>query len=346
MGMVVEGRWTEQDRIIEAGAFVRPTSVYDNDLTSADIAALGSEPGRFHLIASHSCQWSHRALITRQLKGLTDAVPVHIAHGPRVQGYAANGGAGWVVPGTDRKIVHLHQIYTLGDAAYTGRSTVPILWDSATRRIASNDSAAIMRGLDAVRPDGGTADFTLLPDPLRPEIDAVNADIYEGLCNGVYRAGFAERQDAYDEAVGRVFATLDILEARLADRRYLLGSTITEADWRLFPTLVRFDAIYHVLHKCCRRRLVDYPHLWAYARDLHAWRGVALTVDFDAMRQASYTSDTSANANGIVAIAPDANWRAPHGRQALGPARVALRSGAAVEVEPTTLTAARGGLVT
>ncbi len=337
MGMIVEGRWTEDDQVIQAGAYVRPKSVYDGEFSSDVIAALASEPGRFHLIASHSCQWSHRALITRHLKGLAGAVQVHFAHGPRVEGYAANGGAEWAVPGTDANVIHLHQVYTLSDPDYTGRSSVPILWDSRDRRIVSNDSARIMAGFDAVPPPGRTPDYTLLPEAMRAEIEAINGAVYAGLANGVYRAGFAERQDAYDEAVTQVFATLDDLQSRLTSRRYLLGSVITEADWRLFPTLVRFHSIYHVLHRCCRRRLTDYANLWAYARDLYAWQGIAETVRFDVMRDASYKSDTSNNPHKIVAIAPDADWREPHGRATHGPAQVALRSGETSDFEPATL---------
>ncbi len=221
MGMTIDGRWTEEDRVIEAGAYVRQKSVYSNDLSPGDISALGSEPGRFCLIGPYSCQWSYRALITRQIKGLAKNVSVHIAHGPRVEGYAANGGAEWMVPGTDREVIHLHQVYALSDVTYTGRSTVPILRDGKDRWIVSNESAAIMRGFDAVRPEGYGLDFTLLPEKSRSEIDAVNADIYQGLANGVYRAGFAEQQDAYDEAVVRVFETLDHLETRLSNQRYL-----------------------------------------------------------------------------------------------------------------------------
>ena len=336
--MVIDGRWTGQDRVIEAGAYVRPKSVYDRELAAADLAALAATPGRFHLIASHSCQWSHRALIARQIKRLAKAIPVHIAYGPRVEGYAVNGGTEWIVPGTDEKIVHLHQLYTLSDPGYTGRSTVPILWDSEKRWIVSNDSAAIMRAFDAVRLDHHDPDFTLLPEQLRSAIDAINEDIYHRLANGVYRAGFAERQDAYEEAVVQVFDTLGDLDERLSRQRYLLGPTITEADWRLFPTLVRFDAIYYVLHKCCKRRLIDYPHLWDYARDLYAWWGIAETVNFEAMREASYKNDTSTNPRGIVGIAPDADWQAPHGREVLGPAQVALRSGEVMTIDPVTLT--------
>lgn len=339
MGMVIDGLWTDDEQTIEDGAYRRQASVYRHQVSSAVVAALRGEPGRFHLIASLSCPWSQRTMILRQLKGLTDSVPLHIAHGPRVQGYAANGGAPWTVPGSDRTIVHLHELYTRGDPTYTGRSTVPILWDSAAGSIVSNDSAPILRAFDAAEAEQGALDFTLRPDRLAAEIDALNAWLYDGMNNGVYRAGFAERQDAYDTAVSEVFATLDDLEQRLSARRYLLGATITEADWRLFPTLVRFDSIYYVLHKCCRRRLVDYPHLWAYARDLYAWRGIAATVDFDAMRAASYANDTAGNPHGIVAVLPEVDWTRPHGREARGPARVVLRSGAAQAVEPTTLTA-------
>ncbi len=338
MGMLIEGRWSEEDRIHSAGAFVRPASVFDQEPRPEMIEGLGGEPGRYVLIASLSCPWSQRALILRQLKGLASTVPIHIAHGPRAEGYSANGGAPWIVPGSAVAILHLHQLYTLSHPAYSGRSTVPILWDSLDRRIVSNESAVIMRAFDAVQVDPLAPDLTFLPDRLRHEIEELNAQIHAGLNNGVYRAGFAETQAAYESAVQEVFATLDSLERRLSRQRYLLDTTITDADWRLFPTLVRFDAVYYLLHKCCRRRLVDYPALWAYARDLYAWRGVADTVDFQVMREASFANDTSSNANGIVAVAPDVDWHAPHGRQRLGPARAALRGGGSVEIEPATLT--------
>ena len=339
MGMLIEGRWTEEDRVIRDGAYRRPTSRFAAELDAATIAGLGSQPGRFHLIASHSCPWSHRTLLVRRLKGLESCVPVQIAGGERVEGYPANGGDGWTVPGTTIEIVHLHQLYALGDPGYTGRVTVPVLWDSEARQIVSNESAVIMRAFDSARAGRGP-DFALVPDHLANAIDAVNRRLYEGISNAVYRAGFAEAQPAYDAAVTDVFDTLDWLEARLSAQRYLHGAIITESDWRLFPTLVRFDAIYHVLFRCARRRLVDYPVLWAYARDLFGWAGVAETVDFDIMRTASYRSDRTNNPTGIVAVAPEADWRAPHGREALGPARLMLRTGGSMDVLPATLTPA------
>lgn len=339
MGMLIEGRWTEEDRVIRDGAYQRPTGRFDTDLDDAAITGLRRQPGRFHLIASHSCPWSHRTLLVRRLKGLEPCVPVQIAGGERIQGYPVNGGDGWTVPGTAIEIVHLHQLYALGDPGYTGRVTVPVLWDSEARRIVSNESAAIMRAFDAVSAGRGP-DFTLVPDRLTGAVDAVNRRLYEGLSNAVYRAGFAEAQSAYDTAVADVFDTLDWLEARLSVQRYLHGAIITESDWRLFPTLVRFDAIYHVLFRCARRRLVDYPALWAYARDLYGWAGVAETVDFEIMRTASYRNDRTNNPTGIVAVSPDADWRAAHGREALGPARLKLRTGGSTEVLPATLTPA------
>jgi glutathionyl-hydroquinone reductase len=327
MGMLIDGRWTDEDRYIASSAFVRPPSVYDQDLPSDVITALASEPGRFHLIASLSCPWSHRTLIVRQLKGLGAAVPLNVAGGPRVQGYAVNGGEPWPVPGTVKTILHVHQLYTLSDRAYTGRTSVPVLWDSQTRRIGSNESAKIMRAFDAVRLPGSCRDFTLVPDRLRDEIEALNVRLHQNLSNAVYRAGFAQSQKPYDEAVAQVFLMLDELEKRLSVSRYLFGSMITETDWRLFPTLVRFDAVYHVLFRCARRRLVDYANLWAYARDLYAWRGMAETVDFTVIREGSYQNDRTTNPFGIVAVEPDFDWKAPHRREPLGPAQIVRRSG-------------------
>lgn len=337
MGMMIAGRWREEERRFADGAFVRTASVYGGELAPDTVAALGRQPGRFHLVASLSCPWSHRALIVHRLKGLARAVPLQIAGGPRVEGYAVNGGAPWQVPGAGARIVHLHELYALSDPGYTGRVTVPLLWDARTRRIVSNESARIVRAFDARPAAAGALDVTLVPEDLRDDIDALNARLDRDLCNGVYRAGLARRQSAYEEAVAAVFAMLDELEARLGRRRYLMGATVSEADWRLFPTLARFDAAYHGHFRCTRRRLVDYPALWAYARDLFAWRGVAETVDLAAIREGYYRNDGDHNPYGIVAVAPDADWREPHGREALGPARLALRGGGTVEVAPATL---------
>lgn len=335
MGMLMQGRWTNADFTIIKGHFIRPASALSGPL--GDIAGrLRSQPGRYHLVASASCPWSHRALLMRALKGLQSCVPVQIARGARTEGYAIDGGAAWPVPGSDLRIRHLHELYSLSDPAYSGRATVPVLWDSHAGRIVSNESVQIIRAFDAADADAEGA-FTLYPLAMRDRIDALNACVQADLSNGVYRAGFAQRQDAYDQAVDIVFATLDGLERRLAHGRYLFGQTITETDWRLFPTLVRFDAVYHGHFKCARRRLVDLPNLWAYARDLLAWRGAAATVDMAAIREGYYVHDRSINPFGIVATAAAADWSAAHGRERFGPARVSLVSGREVEIDPATL---------
>lgn len=340
MGMVVDGRWVDEDRHIMYGRYLRPKSVYSDDL-DADLAGrFRSQPGRYRLIASLSCPWSHRAMLVRALKGLEDCVPLQIAGGLRAEGYAVNGGASWAVPGTGTRIRHLHELYTLSDPDYTGRATVPVLWDSHARQIVSNESARIVRAFDAADAQDDDA-FTLAPPGLRDRIDVLNDRLHDGLSNAVYRAGFAQRQDAYDEAVGDVFATLDEIEERLGRGRYLFGALITETDWRLLPTLVRFDAVYYVLFKCARKRIIEFPNLWAYTRDLLTWRGVAGTVDLSAIREGSYSHDRAANPSSIVAVQPDADWSAPHGRERFGPARVGLVAGGEAEVDATTFTLLR-----
>lgn len=338
MGMVIDGQWSDEDRTIEEGAFKRAPSRFDLEIPREVVSGLRHESGRYHLIASMSCPWSQRAILARQLKGLVADVPLHLAGGQRIEGYPANGGDPWRVPGTDRDIVHLHELYTLSLPDYTGRVTVPILWDSRTLRIVSNESARIMRAFDA-SPDPNSLDYTLVPDALSAAIDRLNLELHDGLSNATYRAGFAESQAAYDLAVEDVFSTLDSLEARLATQRFLHGSVISESDWRLFPTLVRFDILYYLFSRCTLRRLVDYPHLWAYARDLFSWPGVADTVDFDAIRRAAYIDQPQSNPFGILAIAPDIDWRAPHTRAQLGPVQVATRTGDRRTVEPVKRTA-------
>lgn len=312
MGMLANGTWQDQERPVIDGNYQRPISPLRLDLGNNVLRAMNNEPNRFWLIASHSCPWSHRATITVKLKGFRDKISIHFAHGKRVQGYPLDDGEEWPVPGTDRTIRHLHELYTLSDPAFSGRATVPVLWDSKERIILSNESANIVSALDQLDCDT-CPPFHLRPKELEQEIERANAWIYDALNNAVYRAGFAKSQNAYDEAVRTVFLTLDSLENHLTDRRYYFGNKITETDVRLFPTLVRFDSIYHVLFRCSRRRLTDYPNLWAYARDLFSRASIAETVDFDLMRTASYLSD-SRDPFPIVAIAPDANWHAPQDR--------------------------------
>ncbi len=339
--MLINGKWTDDDQLIEDGAFVRRDSVYSQDIDPDDVAAITSGPGRFHLIASSSCPWSHRTVLVQNLKGLHDVVPTHIAGGIRIEGYPVDHGRPWLVPGTDTSaetfIVHLHELYSLSDADFTGRTSVPVLWDSQDQKILSNESEKIIRALDNIRQSDDATDYTLVPDNLRDEIAALNARLQFGLSNAVYRAGLAERQEAYDDAEGLVFKTLDELETRLANQRYLFGPFVCETDWRLFPTLVRFDSVYHSHFRCTRARIVDYPNLWAYARDLFAWRGVSATVDFDGIRAGYYLNDGMNNPHGIVGAPPRADWLEPHGRDRAGPAQLVLRSGQRIEVDPTKL---------
>jgi putative glutathione S-transferase len=255
--------------------------------------------------------------IARSFKGLCAGVPIYYAFGPRIEGYALAGGKKWVVPGSDIRIRNLHELYTLSDQHYNGRATVPVLWDSLEQRMVSNESADIMRAFGSVQLDQDGAGFRLVPLHLEAAIDAANAEIYDGLNNAVYQAGFAQSQEAYDAAVKRVFITLDRLEARLSKSRFYFGATITETDLRLFPTLCRFDAIYYILFKCSYRRLVDYPALWAYARDLFQTKSIGRAVNFDLMCAASYANDGGAG-HSIVAVRPDADWSIPHGREGLG----------------------------
>ncbi len=340
MGMLVDGHWQDKDAVIEGGAYIRPASPLRKAREPNIVSAMQERRERFWLIASWSCPWSHRTIITHKLKALDDLIPVHFAHGRRIQGYALAGGATWNVPGTSKTICHLHELYQLHDDHYTGRVTVPVLWDSKNLTIVSNESTDIILGFDSISQSHGS-DFTLRPPELVEEIDAANERIYSSLNNAVYRAGFAESQEAYDEAVALVFDTLDRLEEHLTNSRYYFGSTLTETDIRLFPTLVRFDAIYYILFKCSRRRIIDYPSLWNYARDLYSWRGFAETVNFDTMRKASYLADAS-DAHPLVAIAPDADWAAPHNRAAISVAQITLRTSERVTLDPSSLLTSTG----
>ena len=332
MGMMINGQWTVQDTVIQKGAFQRATSSFRERDTSI-AHEIARRPATFWLIGSHSCPWSHRALLLCAVKNLP--LRLHRAFGPRTQGYSLNGGVPWSLPGLPEPIVHLHQIYSSQNPTYTGRATVPLLWDAHERRIVSNESAEIFAILDAVE-DDSCLPFTLRPKKLLPEIEAANAFVYEGLNNAVYRAGFAAKQSAYDSAVAEVFETLDFLEQRLSNSRYYFSNILTETDLRIFPTLVRFDAVYAVLFKCSLRRLTDYPHLWSYARDLFSFRGVRATIDFEQIRTASYLADTR-DPSPIIAVAPDANWFARNNRADFGLAEVITRTGAVQPVNITTL---------
>jgi glutathionyl-hydroquinone reductase len=295
MGMMIDGVWRDVPRNTQStgGAFVRPESAFRDSVSKP-------EPGRFHLYVAKSCPWAHRTIVVRALKGLEKAVPAFFA-------LPQTGANGWEYGSGG--VRYLHALYARAQPGYTGRVTVPLLWDSKTGRIVNNESSEILRLLNC--------EFSALarrrlrdlyPKELRREIDAVNRRVYLTVNNGVYRAGFATAQEKYEEAVARLFATLDWLEKRLARRRWLCGARFTEADVRLFTTLVRFDAVYYSHFKCNRRRLVDYPRLWRYTRRVYALPGVARTVDLDEIKAHYYRSMRDINPSGIVPSGPDLDF--------------------------------------
>ena len=326
MGLLVDGVWQDQwyDTKSTGGRFVRKDAAFRNwvapDGAPGPTGAGGfkAAPGRYHLYVSLACPWAHRTLIFRRLKGLEDAISVSVVHWLMLdQGWTFQDGPG-VVPDPIHGASVLHQVYTAADPHYTGRVTVPVLWDKATGTIVNNESSEIIRMFNASFDAVGAAPGDFYPEPLRAEIDALNARIYDRVNNGVYKAGFATTQAAYEEAVRPLFATLDELDARLATRRYLCGGALTEADWRLFTTLVRFDAVYVGHFKCNLRRIADYPNLSGYLRDLYQVPGIAETVNFEHIKGHYYGSHATINPTGIVPLGPVLDLEAPHGREALG----------------------------
>ncbi len=294
MGQMIDGVWDPVDRTITAadGSFQRRDSSFRGTIATAT-------PGRYRLYVSLACPWAHRTLIFRTLKGLEAAIPVSVTHWLMAdQGWNFAPGDG-VVPDPEAAAA-LHEIYARADAHYSGRVTVPVLWDHEAGAIVNNESAEIIRIFNAIGPTPG--DF--YPEALRPQIDAMNARVYETVNNGVYRAGFATTQAAYDAAVGALFESLDWLEARLAAQPYLCGATLTEADWRLFPTLIRFDAVYVAHFKCNVRRLQDYPALQAYTKRLYRMPGIAETCDFGHIKRHYFQSHRHLNPSGIVPDGP------------------------------------------
>lgn len=322
MGYLKDGQWQDRwDYTNKDGGFDRWTTGFRNWITpdgsagpSGDRGFL-AEAGRYHLYVSYACPWAHRTLILRALKGLTDIIGVSVVH-PEMLSEGWSFGTDFPGATGDRLagLKHLRDVYLRVDPTMSGRVTVPLLWDTKDNTIVSNESAEIIRmfnsAFDGIT--GNTDDY--YPKELRPQIDAVNDRIYETVNNGVYKAGFATSQKAYDAAVGPLFDTLDWVEDRLSRQRYLVGARITEADWRLFATLIRFDKVYECHFKCNRRRIVDYPNLWAYTRELYQWSGVADTVDFDHICHHYYYSHDMINPYRIVPTGPDLDLNAPHGR--------------------------------
>ena len=325
MGLLVEGVWRDQwyDTAASGGRFVRKDSAF-RDWVTPDGApgptgrgGFRAEPGRYHLYVSLACPWAHRALIMRALKGLEGAIGVSVVHWLMgEQGWTFAEGPG-TVPDTVNGAEFLHQVYTAADPRYSGRVTVPVLWDKRGGTIVNNESSEIIRMLGSAFDGVGATPGDHYPEPLRPEIDAVNARVYDTVNNGVYKAGFAATQAAYEEAVGPLFETLEWLDARLAERRFLMGGAFTEADIRLWTTLARFDPVYVGHFKCNLRRLVDLPNLWAYARDIYQLPGVAGTVNFEHIKRHYYESHRNLNQTGIVPVGPALDFAAPHGRERL-----------------------------
>ncbi len=320
MGVLVDGVWQERAQETRAGRFVRPPTRFRNWVTADGSAGPSGEggfaaaPGRYHLYVSLACPWAHRTLIFRRLKKLDHAISVSVVE-------PILGSAGWTfgaspgaTPDTVNGKARLADIYLLADAHYSGRVTVPVLWDKERRTIVSNESAEIIRMLNTGFDAFTDAKTDYSPPELRAEIDRINAFVYDNINNGVYRAGFATTQEAYEEAFLALFGALDEIEHRLAAQRYLVGGRLTEADWRLFTTLVRFDAVYYGHFKCNLRRIVDYPNLSNYLRELYQVPGVAETVSLDHIKRHYYGSHRNLNPSGIIPLGPQLDFTAPHDR--------------------------------
>ena len=322
MGLLIDGRWVDQwyDTDSTGGKFVRSQSRFRNWVTAdgspgpSGSGGFKAEPGRYLLYVSLACPWAHRTLIFRQLKGLADMIEVAVLNPYMAEnGWTFEPGPGVTgdpIGGSD----YAWQLYVRADPSYSGRVTVPILWDRQRGTIVSNESADIIRMLNSAFDGVGAAAGDYAPADLLERIDEVNAHVYDTINNGVYKAGFATAQDVYEREVTKLFEALDGLEERLRTRRYLLGDRLTEADWRLFTTLVRFDPVYHGHFKCNLRRITDYPNLSGYLRELYQWPGVADTVDFDHIKQHYYRSHPTINPNRIVPLGPVQDLQPAHGR--------------------------------
>ena len=315
------------DAELASGEFARQESRFRDwvgpDPSSGELGEHPPEAGRYHLYVSLACPWCHRTAIVRELAGLQEAMPVsYLAPFRDERGWAFTGerfddGPGGEYADALNGWAFMSEAYGASDPGFRGRITVPVLWDAHSGRIVNNESADIIRMMASADSLGGLghgAELGLYPPALRAQIDTINARVYDTVNNGVYRAGFARRQDAYERAFGELFDSLDWLDGLLGERRYLIGERVTEADWRLFPTLARFDEVYNLHFRCNRRRLVDYPNLWAYARELHQWPGVAGTVAMEQIKRHYYTTHDELNPKRIIPVGPGYDWSEPHGR--------------------------------
>ena len=323
MGLLVEGKWVDEwyDTKSTGGTFVRTDAQFRNWVTvdgrpgPSGEGGFPSQAGRYHLYVSLACPWASRTLIFRALKGLESMIGVSVVN-PYMgeHGWTFDEAPG-VVPDPVSGARYLYEVYLKAAPDYSGRVTVPVLWDLQRDTIVSNESAEIVRMMNSAFDGIGASEGDYAPTALLPQIDEINARIYDAVNNGVYKAGFATRQRVYEQAVTALFECLDELEQRLSRQRYLLGDRITEADWRLFTTLIRFDSVYHGHFKCNLRRLVDYPNLWSYTRELYQWPGVADTVNMEHIKEHYYRSHPTINPNGIVPAGPILDLDEPHGRE-------------------------------
>lgn len=325
MGLLVEGQW--QDRWYNTkksgGRFIRNDSSFRNWITADGQAGpsgqggFKAEVGRYHLYVALACPWAHRTLIFRKLKGLEEMISLSVVNTQMgAEGWTFEAGEG-VIPDPIHNATRLYEIYQKADPHYTGRVTVPVLWDKKHNTIVSNESAEIIRMFNSAFDQLGAYKGDYYPEPLRNEIDQLNEKIYHTINNGVYKAGFATTQSAYEEAVIPLFDMLDKLEQRLEQQRYLLGAQITETDWRLFTTLLRFDPVYFGHFKCNLKRIVDYPQLSGYLRDLYQHPGIADTVNFKMIKAHYYGSHPQVNPTGVIPVGPLQNLEAPHQRAQL-----------------------------
>jgi glutathionyl-hydroquinone reductase len=315
LGMLMNGKWvTEREQEDKKGKFVRPSTTFRNWITADGSSGFKAERDRYHLYVSLACPWAHRTLIMRQLKGLSDAISVSVVD-PEMgdNSWEFSDGEG-CIPDTVNHTHYLWELYTKVEPNYTGRVTVPVLWDKQKGTIVNNESREIIRMLDTEFGEIAKPDVDLYPKALQQQIDETIDAIYQPINNGVYRAGFATTQEAYEEAVTELFENLDHWETVLGKQRYLCGDRLTEADICMFTTLLRFDAVYYVHFKCNLRRIVDYPNLWGYLRDLYQHPGVKETCNLDHIKRHYYKSHPKVNPTRIVPKGPIINFEAPHNR--------------------------------
>ena len=317
MAQLVDGKWTTENVLFnhdDKGLYFKRDSVFRNRISSERGAEFPAEPGRYHLYCAVACPWAHRATLMRTLKKLERFVTLtNTFQEPGGQSWSF-GEQGHIVPGTDRRVRWLHELYTIADPACTTRVTVPTLWDAKTRRIVNNESSEIIRMFNTAFRDIAEATPDYYPEALRPEIDATNALVLKGVNNAVNGCGYSISQEAYDGSVKQLFGTLDNLEQRLSQQRYLCGDVETEADWRLFPSLVRFDPCYYVGYKCNLRRLDEYHHLANYLRDLYQTPGIAEVCDVAGMKRGVFGKAGPVGASGIIPVGPTVDYSRPHDR--------------------------------